>query len=76
MTDRQLDAVRAYIRLNQSVRAALADSGAPAPGALLPTVPMAEADSALDAAGLRGNEAEFFRMVRELHGRSFTHQEH
>lgn len=67
MNASERSAVQAYLRLLQTARAVLADPPS-APRALpLLSVPMAEADAALGAAGLTGNEADFFRLVAGLH---------
>ncbi|WP_062644220.1 hypothetical protein [Streptomyces maremycinicus] len=74
LTDRERTAVQAYLRLLHTVRAAFGDedggedagaSGAPQ-DRLPPVVPpavLAEAEQALAAAGLAGNEEEFFRLL-------------
>ncbi|MFI1395692.1 hypothetical protein [Streptomyces sp. NPDC020681] len=64
MTDQELAAAQAYVRLLQTTRAVLADGRQP----LLPllTVPITEADKALDALGMAGNEEAFFRLVSRL----------
>ncbi|MGV9944279.1 hypothetical protein [Streptomyces sp. NPDC003401] len=68
-TARERTAVQAYLRLLHTVRAALGDdAGGPPCDRLPPVVPpavIAEAEQALAAAGLTGNEEEFFRL---LHG--------
>ncbi|MEU4654714.1 hypothetical protein AB0G32_12295 [Streptomyces sp. NPDC023723] len=65
-TDRERAAVQAYLRLLYTVRAAF-DKAAGAPGAPLPPLVapavLAEAEAALRAAGLAGNEDEFFRLL-------------
>ncbi|GFH37576.1 hypothetical protein [Streptomyces pacificus] len=68
MTPRQRAAAQAYVRLLGAVRAALAEppgDGAPPP--VLLGAPMAEADEALAAAGLAGNEEALFGLVTGLH---------
>ncbi|MEU4012206.1 hypothetical protein [Streptomyces pseudogriseolus] len=71
LTDRERTAVQAYLRLLHTVRAAFGGDGSGPPGpAVLPVVPpsvLAEAEAALEGAGLAGNEEEFFRMVRDWH---------
>ncbi|NEY34048.1 hypothetical protein GTU99_17880 [Streptomyces sp. PRKS01-65] len=78
-TDRERRAVQTYLRLLHTVRAALDTAAAP-PGAggrpegppvaspaappVVPPAVLAEADEALRAAGLTGNEEAFFRLVR------------
>jgi hypothetical protein len=58
------DAARAYLRLLSAVRAALDDRPGSLPVVLpLPAGPLSEADDALCAAGLAGNEAAFLRTV-------------
>lgn len=64
LTDRERTAVQAYLRLLQTVRAAF---DGPPDGRRPPAVPtaaLAEAEHALAAAGLTGNEEEFFRLLR------------
>ncbi|SHH69655.1 hypothetical protein [Streptomyces sp. 3214.6] len=74
LTDRERTAVRAYLRLLHTVRAAFGDEGSgeavgasgPAHDRLPPMVPpavLAEAEQALADAGLAGNEEEFFRLL-------------
>ena len=78
-TDRERTAVRAYLRLLHTVRAALdAASGTPGlhhepgarpttPAGVPPVVPpsvLEEAELALAGAGLSGNEEAFFRLLR------------
>jgi hypothetical protein len=56
-------AARAYLRLLAAVRAVLGETpDDPYAGGLL-AAPLAEADDALDGAGLAGNEKEFLRLV-------------
>lgn len=66
MTDNELAAAQAYVRLLQTTRAVLADTAAPALSLPLLTAPIAEADEALHALGMAGNEADFFRLVSRL----------
>ncbi|WP_221357491.1 hypothetical protein [Streptomyces beigongshangae] len=64
LTDHERSAVQAYLRLLQTVRAAL--DAPPGPGGRPPVVPpsaLAEAERALAAAGLEGNEEAFFRLL-------------
>ncbi|NGN64583.1 hypothetical protein G5C51_11795 [Streptomyces sp. A7024] len=56
-------AAQAYRRLLQTARAVLDAWGDTPMAAMLLAEPMAEADAALAAAGLAGNEAEFFAMA-------------
>ncbi|WP_245179177.1 hypothetical protein [Streptomyces montanisoli] len=56
-------AARAYLRLLAAVRAVLGDEPEPPEAGGLLAVPLAEADAALGAAGLSGNERAFLRMV-------------
>ncbi|MFJ5780094.1 hypothetical protein [Streptomyces sp. NPDC093094] len=66
-TDRERAAVQAYLRLLHTVRAAFDGAGGPPDGRRPPVVPpsvLAEADRALTLAGLRGDEEEFFRLLR------------
>jgi hypothetical protein len=63
MTDPELAAAQAYVRLLQTTRAVLADPQQRAQAVPLLTTPIAEADEALRAVGLAGNEADFFRLV-------------
>ncbi|WP_299538141.1 hypothetical protein [uncultured Streptomyces sp.] len=67
MNDDERAAAQAYVRLLEASRAVLSDpaDGRP-PHLLLLNAPMREADSALDEAGLAGNEARFFALVRAL----------
>ncbi|MGC5342030.1 hypothetical protein ACPXCE_03900 [Streptomyces sp. DT24] len=66
MSDDELAAAQAYIRLLETARAALVDpDDAPLYLPLLAS-PIAEADGALRRAGLSGNEARFFDLVRTL----------
>lgn len=60
----EVTAVRAYRRLVRSVQAALAEPGGPALAAVVLAGPLADADRALAAAGLAGNEVRFFAAVR------------
>ncbi|MFG2312629.1 hypothetical protein ACGFS9_28745 [Streptomyces sp. NPDC048566] len=63
LTDHERAAVRAYLRLLQTVRASFdgpPDGGRPA---LVPPSVLCEAERALTAAGLAGNEEEFFRLL-------------
>ncbi|MEV6162180.1 hypothetical protein AB0L71_09655 [Streptomyces sp. NPDC052052] len=66
MSNDELTAAKAYVRLLKATRAALEepDEG-PAHLSLLAS-PMAEADGALERAGLCGNESRFFELVRSL----------
>ncbi|WP_395577062.1 hypothetical protein [Streptomyces sp. BK79] len=66
LTDHERAAVQAYLRLLHTVRAGLDTAAGPAdaPGpAVVPPSVLAEADQALRAAGLAGNEEEFFRLL-------------
>lgn len=63
MTDPELAAAQAYVRLLQTTRAVLADPQQRVLTLPLLTAPIAEADEALRAIGLAGNEADFFRLV-------------
>jgi hypothetical protein len=64
LTDRERTAVQAYLRLLHTVRAAFdAPPGAHRPPVVPPSV-LAEAERALERAGLSGNEEEFFRLLR------------
>ncbi|WP_225840045.1 hypothetical protein [Streptomyces sp. NK08204] len=65
LTDRERTAVQAYLRLLHTVRAAF--DGPPGGGGpvIVPPGVLAEAEAALVGAGLAGNEAEFFRLLRE-----------
>ncbi|MEU3250620.1 hypothetical protein [Streptomyces sp. NPDC006997] len=64
LTDRERTAVQAYLRLLHTVRAAFdTGPGAPRPAVVPPSV-LAEAERALAAAGLTGNEERFFRLLR------------
>ncbi|MFD4256335.1 hypothetical protein ACFWR9_01565 [Streptomyces sp. NPDC058534] len=73
LTDRERTAVQAYLRLLHTVRAGFDTASGP-PGAgrppIVPPSVLAEADRALEAAGLTGNEEEFLRLVRGWRPRS------
>ncbi|MGW1168615.1 hypothetical protein [Streptomyces sp. NPDC002550] len=65
LTDRERTAVQAYLRLLHTVRAVFdgpPDGGRPA---VVPPAVLAEAEQALDRAGLTGNEERFFRLLRD-----------
>jgi hypothetical protein len=68
LTDHERAAVQAYLRLLHTVRAgfdaAPGPAGAPRPAVVPPSV-LAEAEQALRAAGLAGNEESFFRLLRD-----------
>ncbi|MFE9776110.1 hypothetical protein ACFYOV_31525 [Streptomyces sp. NPDC005931] len=67
LTDRERTAVQAYLRLLHTVRAAFdTETGSPdrPRPPLVPPAVLAEAEAALERAGLSGNEAEFFGMLR------------
>ncbi|NBE56914.1 hypothetical protein [Streptomyces boluensis] len=66
MTDLELAAVQAYVRLTKGVRAALDDTAHPDGAPRLLHEPLAETDHALAAAGLVGNERRLFQLVAEL----------
>ncbi|MCZ4507222.1 hypothetical protein QFZ24_002103 [Streptomyces phaeochromogenes] len=63
LTDHERTAVQAYLRLLQTVRAAM--DGPPGTGRppVVPPSALAEAERALAAAGLTGNEEAFFRLL-------------
>ncbi|MFB6713910.1 MULTISPECIES: hypothetical protein [unclassified Streptomyces] len=66
MRNDELAAAQAYVRLLQATRAALTE---PDEGPLYMSLlasPIAEADGALERAGLCGNESRFFDLVRSL----------
>ncbi|MER5181227.1 hypothetical protein ABT009_23195 [Streptomyces sp. NPDC002896] len=64
LTGHERAAVQAYLRLLHTVRATLdAPATAPRP-VMVPAAALAEADHALELAGLAGNEKEFFALVR------------
>ncbi|MFJ8311571.1 MULTISPECIES: hypothetical protein [unclassified Streptomyces] len=68
MTSHERSAAQAYLRLLNTVRAAL-DSPADRPQAPLALEGViAEADEALALAGLAGNEEALFALVGSLHG--------
>ncbi|MFG2543601.1 hypothetical protein ACGFOM_14310 [Streptomyces sp. NPDC048594] len=70
LTDHERAAVQAYLRLLHTVRAGFDTASGPPGSARPPIVPpsvLAEADRALEAAGLTGNEEEFFRLLRSRH---------
>ncbi|MGC0386387.1 hypothetical protein [Streptomyces sp. SAI-129] len=68
LTDHERIAVQAYLRLLHTVRAGFDAGdgldGPPRPPVIPPSV-LAEAEQALRAAGLRGNEEAFFRLLRD-----------
>ncbi|CAM5657840.1 putative protein OS=Streptomyces tendae OX=1932 GN=F3L20_14620 PE=4 SV=1 [Streptomyces tendae] len=68
LTDHERIAVQAYLRLLHTVRAGFdtgpGPGGAPRPPVVPPSV-LAEAEQALEAAGLTGNEEAFFRLLRD-----------
>ncbi|MFC9059056.1 hypothetical protein ACFTXB_13495 [Streptomyces sp. NPDC057074] len=67
LTDHERAAVQAYLRLLHTVRAGFDTAPGPPGTARPPIVPpsvLAEADRALRAAGLTGNEEELFRLLR------------
>ncbi|TQK50661.1 hypothetical protein FBY35_1001 [Streptomyces sp. SLBN-118] len=66
MTESELAAAQAYVRLLQTIRAVLSETEQPLLTLPLLTAPIAEADEALDALGMAGNEAEFFHLVTRL----------
>ncbi|PZT70989.1 hypothetical protein DN402_00610 [Streptomyces sp. SW4] len=66
LTDRERAAVQAYVRLMHTVRAAFDTAAGPPDAArpvLVPPSVLAEAERALSAAGLTGNEEEFFDLL-------------
>ncbi|MFJ8074317.1 hypothetical protein ACIQ7Q_10360 [Streptomyces sp. NPDC096176] len=67
MNDPELAAAQAYVRLLQTTRAVLADPQRAPLAVPLLAGPMAEADDALRAVGLAGNEADFFRLLATVH---------
>ncbi|MER6088089.1 hypothetical protein [Streptomyces bluensis] len=64
LTDHERTAVQAYLRLLQTVRAAFDGPPGGCRPPVVPTAALAEAEQALAAAGLAGNEEEFFRLLR------------
>ncbi|MFJ3197238.1 hypothetical protein ACIQJX_27550 [Streptomyces griseoviridis] len=67
LTDRERAAVQAYLRLLHTVRASFdGPPGSLRPPVIPPSV-LAEAEQALDEAGLTGNEEKFFHLVRSWH---------
>ncbi|MFC9126275.1 hypothetical protein ACFT4A_05415 [Streptomyces sp. NPDC057099] len=64
LTDRERTAVQAYLRLLHTVRAAF-DLETGSRPAIVPPGVLAEAEAALERAGLTGNEEEFFRLLRD-----------
>ncbi|PVE05279.1 hypothetical protein OIE62_33490 [Streptomyces scopuliridis] len=62
-TSGECTAARAYLRLLAAVRAVLDDPLQASLAAPLLAAPIAEADEALRAAGLAGNEREFLHLV-------------
>ncbi|MFF1417792.1 hypothetical protein [Streptomyces sp. NPDC058280] len=74
-------AARAYLRLLAAVRAVLDDPLQASLSAPLLAAPIAEADEALSAAGLAGNEREFLHLVAAqaldpTHGRNMSRRDH
>ncbi|MEU9981901.1 hypothetical protein [Streptomyces sp. NPDC050856] len=66
LTTDERAAAQAYVRLVETAQAVLTDPAlAPLAAAYLSS-PMAEADRALRAAGLSGNEARLLRLVSAL----------
>ncbi|GAA2659524.1 hypothetical protein [Streptomyces vastus] len=64
LTDHERTAVQAYLRLLHTVRAALDGPPGTAPRpVVVPPAALAEAERALEAAGLAGNEEAFFRLL-------------
>ncbi|GGT29494.1 hypothetical protein [Streptomyces purpureus] len=59
-------AAQAYLRLMETAQAVLSDPGLAPMAGLVLSHPMAEADEALRAAGLSGNEAHLLRLVSHL----------
>ncbi|CAL9629744.1 hypothetical protein [Streptomyces sp. NPDC057838] len=60
LTDRERTAVQAYLRLLHTVRAAFdRETGPP----VVPPAVLADAEQALERAGLAGNEEAFFRLL-------------
>jgi hypothetical protein len=67
LTDRERTAVQAYLRLLHTVRAVFDLETGPPGAHLPPVVPpgvLAEAEEALERAGLTGNEEAFFRLLQ------------
>lgn len=75
MTDLELAAVQAYVRLVKGVRATLDDTSHPGGAPPLLHEPMAETDRALRAAGLVGNERRLFQLVADLAAETGVRQE-
>ncbi|MFD5280145.1 hypothetical protein [Streptomyces rubrogriseus] len=68
LTDHERTAVQAYLRLLHTVRAGFDTGAGPGDSPRPPVVPpsvLAEAEQALRAAGLAGNEEAFFRLLRD-----------
>ncbi|MFJ3903897.1 hypothetical protein [Streptomyces sp. NPDC090025] len=66
VTGSERAAAQAYLRLLESTQAVLADPRLEPYAAAMLTHPMAEADAALRAAGLSGNEDRLLRLVASL----------
>ncbi|MDX2603845.1 hypothetical protein PV379_20620 [Streptomyces caniscabiei] len=64
LTDRERAAVQAYLRLLGTVRAAFDGPLESRRPPVVPPAALAEAEQALAAAGLSGNEEEFFELLR------------
>jgi hypothetical protein len=63
LTDRERAAVQAYLRLLQTVRAAFDSPPERHRPPVVPPSALAEAERALEAAGLAGNEEAFFQLL-------------
>lgn len=66
MRNDELAAAQAYVRLLEATRAVLAEPDESPLYMPLLASPIAEADGALERAGLCGNESRFFDLVRSL----------
>ncbi|MGW1894861.1 hypothetical protein ACWCP6_32155 [Streptomyces sp. NPDC002004] len=64
LTDHERTAVRAYLRLMHTVRAAFDVGESAQRPPIVPAPVLAEAEEALREAGLAGNETEFFALLR------------
>ncbi|MFD5073500.1 hypothetical protein [Streptomyces sp. NPDC058371] len=65
LTDHERAAVQAYLRLLHTVRAAFDGPPDASRPPVVPPAALAEAERALAAAGLAGNEQAFFRLLHD-----------
>ncbi|MFG2331669.1 hypothetical protein ACGFMM_18785 [Streptomyces sp. NPDC048604] len=72
ITARERAAAQAYIRLLETTQAVFSDPSLTPLAAAILTPPMTDADTALRAAGLTGNEARLLTLVSTLRGTPVT----